>query len=31
VKFIRRLKNHLDSKHTWTQALARRTKIHVRS
>jgi len=31
VKFIRWLKNHLDSKHSWTHALARLAKIDARS
>lgn len=31
VKFIRWLKNHLDSKRTWTQALARLAKIYATS
>ena len=31
VKFIRWLKNHLDSKHSWTHALARLAKIYARS
>jgi len=31
VKFIRWLKNHLDTKRTWTQALARLAKIYATS
>lgn len=31
VKFIRWLKNHLDSNHSWTQALAHLVKIYARS
>ena len=31
VKFIRWLKNHLDSKHSWTHALTRLAKIYARS
>jgi hypothetical protein len=31
VKFIRWLKNHLDSRHSWQRALARLAKIYARS
>jgi hypothetical protein len=31
VKFIRWLKNHLDSKHSWGRALARLAKVYARS
>ena len=31
VKFIRWLKNHLDTKRSWTQALARPAKIYATS
>lgn len=31
VKFIRRLKNHLDGTRTWSQALARLAKIYATS
>jgi hypothetical protein len=31
VKFIRWLKNHLDSRHSWQHALARLAKIYARS
>jgi hypothetical protein len=31
VKFIRWLKNHLDSRRSWPQALARLTKIYTNS
>jgi hypothetical protein len=31
VKFIRWLKNHMDSKHSWTHALARLARIYARS